>query len=704
MRAWPRSCPYVGTGFGWRTLAAAAVILGVLGIAAVSQQPWRDQPGVSQAGVADRVMAAEDSKHVKVSFPDGATATVIRSAKLGKAVVVTEKMPAAPSGKVYELWLRNSVGRMVPAGLMTRFRGPEAAPAGQRRDSQRRGDLPRAVRWFEGAHHRADRALRLRPGRRMTHPDHVAVVGSGVAGLLAAHVLARRSTVTLYEADARLGGHADTHLVEHAGEELAIDTGFIVHNLRTYPHLLRLFDELGVATQDSEMSMSVRADDRIDAFGGLEYAGALGGSGLFPTWRNALRPSYLRMLTELPRFHRMAKRLVSTSLDRRVAAGSLDRRTTTRPSVSSSRRGHFSPLFRTHFMESLVACVWSCDPAVALEYPARYLFRFLEHHGMLGVLGSPQWRTVTGGSREYVARVAARLVASGSEVRTGTKVTSVLETPEGVEITDGNGRVDRYDAVVVATHPHQALAMLADPTPAQAEVLAAMPYSRNTAQLHTDTSILPRLPRARASWNYLRRSDGREGVTVTYDMTRLQRLPVPADGTRFLVTLGGQDLVDQSKVIDTMEYEHPLYTPESVAAQGRLAECDTEPGGLRGRLARLGLPRGRRPLGCRGRASAGGGVVAPGPGHARTCRRRSSRRPTRARSATPAVRRSSAPSPTTSTPGWSTSTTCLATASSATSRAASRHATTSASRTAPSRPTSSGSWRSTAWRATGAAS
>jgi predicted NAD/FAD-binding protein len=145
----------------------------------------------------------------------------------------------------------------------------------------------------------------------MTHPNHVAVVGSGVAGLLAAHVLGRRFRVTLYEADTRLGGHADTHVVEHAGQEFAIDTGFIVHNLRTYPHLLRLFDELGVATQDSEMSMSVRADEAVDYLGGLEYAGALGGSGLFPTWRNALRPSYLRMLTEIPRFHRMAKKLMA---------------------------------------------------------------------------------------------------------------------------------------------------------------------------------------------------------------------------------------------------------------------------------------------------------------------------------------------------------------------------------------------------------
>ena len=389
-------------------------------------------------------------------------------------------------------------------------------------------------------------------------PDRVAVVGSGVAGLTAAHVLARRSQVTLYEADSRLGGHADTHVVETADGPIAVDTGFIVHNERTYPNLLRLFDELGVETQESDMSMSVRSDDHR-----LEWAGALGFAGLFPTWRNALRPSYLRMLTEIPRFHRQARKLLATPETDDDADQTL---------ATFLDRGGFSPLFRTHFMESLVACVWSCDPAVALDYPARYLFSFLQHHGMLQIFGSPQWRTVTGGSREYVEKVAARL----PDVRTGTKVTSVLETPDGVEVTDGNGRVDTYDAIVIATHPGQALAMLAEPTDAQSQALAAMPYSPNTAQLHTDESVLPRHHRARASWNYLRRpSDVDRTVTVSYDMTRLMRLPVPTDGRRFIVTLGGQDLVDPAKVIETMQYEHPIYTPESVAAQRRLPECDT---------------------------------------------------------------------------------------------------------------------------------
>ncbi len=382
-------------------------------------------------------------------------------------------------------------------------------------------------------------------------PRTAAVIGSGVAGLTTAHVLHSSGVrVTLFEADARFGGHADTHQVG----ELAIDTGFIVHNERTYPVLLRLFADLGVQTHESEMSLSVRCDPT-----GLEYAGALGPRGLFPSWHNLARPAYLRLLTEIPRFHRAARRALVASTgpvrDEETLGAFLD-------------RGHFSSLFRSHFMEPLVAAVWSCDPGTALDYPARYLFTFLQHHGMLQVFGSPQWRTVTGGSREYVARVVAQL----PDVRPGTKITSLLETDAGVEVTDGNGRRESFDAVVIATHPDQALAMLARPSREQQEVLAAMPYSTNLAQLHTDDQILPRHPRARASWNYFRRANAANPVTVTYDLTRLQRLPTD---TAYLVTLGGTDLVDQAKVIDTMEYAHPLYTPASVAAQARLPELNT---------------------------------------------------------------------------------------------------------------------------------
>ncbi|MFC5176426.1 FAD-dependent oxidoreductase [Nocardioides taihuensis] len=390
--------------------------------------------------------------------------------------------------------------------------------------------------------------------------DHrrVAVIGSGVAGLTAAHVAGRQAGVTLYEADDRFGGHADTHLVDEGGRTLAIDTGFIVHNRRTYPTLLRLFAELGVPTQESEMSMSTS-----DEGTGLEWAGALGRRGVFPSRRHLLDPAYLRMLTEVPRFHRRARALLADG------AGS------TGPSDDQTlreflRAGGFTPYFERHFMEPLVAAVWSCDPAVALDYPARYLFSFLEHHGMLQVFGSPTWRTVTGGSHEYVRRVVAGI----ADPRPGTKVTSVVETPDGVEVTDGNGATEVYDGVVVATHPGQALALLAEPTPLQREVLAALPYSANTALLHTDTSLLPRNRNTWASWNFRRPVRARAGeVTVTYDLTRLQRLRTD---THYLVTLGGEHLVDPATVIARREYEHPLYTPASVAAQARLPEISTD--------------------------------------------------------------------------------------------------------------------------------
>lgn len=395
----------------------------------------------------------------------------------------------------------------------------------------------------------------------MSSADHerrrIAVVGSGVAGLTAAYVASGGSEVTLFEADDRLGGHADTHRVTAPdGSELAIDTGFIVHNRRTYPTLLRLFAELDVPTQVSEMSMSVRSESAE-----VEYAGARGLRGVLPD-RRAWRPAHLRMLTEIPRFHRAARAL--------LAGGEPDDRT-----LEAFLDEHgFTPHFRRHFMAPLVAAVWSCDPATALSYPARYLFEFLSHHGMLQIFGSPRWRTVTGGSATYVERVAAAIRDRGGRVLTSTKVVNVVETSAGVEITDGNGRTELFDAAVLATHPGQSLAMLGEPTAAQREILGGFPYSANQAQLHTDTSLLPDSEHVRSSWNYLERP-GRGQVTVTYDLTRLMRLPAPG-GVRHLVTLGGADLIDPEKVIATMEYEHPLYTPESVAAQQRADELDSD--------------------------------------------------------------------------------------------------------------------------------
>ncbi len=380
----------------------------------------------------------------------------------------------------------------------------------------------------------------------------VAVIGSGVAGLTAAYILSGRDRVTLYEADDRLGGHAHTHFLDAGSGPVGVDSAFLVHNDRTYPTLCRLFDELGVATQESDMSMSVRADDI-----GLEYAGARGVPGLFAC-RQALRPRYLGMLAEVLRFQRTATRLL-----RDEAADQLETLET-----FLNRHG-FSAYFVDYFITPLVAAVWSCAGQDALRYPARYLFVFLSHHGMLTVFGSPTWRTVTGGSATYVQAIASRL----DEVSTRTPVHSLRRLPGGgVMVHAGSNAPRFFDAAVVAVHPDQALLLLDEPTPPERAVLGAIPYSTNRAQLHTDESVLPRHPRARASWNYLV-TPGNGPVVVSYDVSRLMRI----DGNRrFLVTLGGHDRVDPGSVLAEMTYSHPLYTPESVGVQALLPRLDDD--------------------------------------------------------------------------------------------------------------------------------
>ncbi|WP_425470031.1 NAD(P)/FAD-dependent oxidoreductase [Streptomyces tateyamensis] len=396
-------------------------------------------------------------------------------------------------------------------------------------------------------------AGRGRAGGRGT----VAVVGSGVAGLTAAYQLHRAGVaVALFEADERLGGHAHTQWATGAdGRRVALDTGFLVHNERTYPHLVAMFRELGVTTRDSEMSMSVRCDGC-----GLEYAGARGPAGLLARADALRRGRYLRMLAEVPRFHRRARRLLADP-----GAGD----PTLREFLAD---GGFSPYFTSHFSTPVVAAVWSCAPDLAGDYPARYLFNFLANHGMLSVTGSPRWRTVVGGSQDYVSRIAERLPA----VHRGAPVRTVRRYVDGVAVTTRDGRTTEVDAVVIATHADQALALLADPSRAEQEVLGAFHYSRNPTVLHRDTAQLPRAARARASWNYRMAhcADDAAGVRVSYHLNRLLGLDTAED---YLVTLNedADHPVAPEHVVSRTVYEHPVYTTESVAAQARLPELST---------------------------------------------------------------------------------------------------------------------------------
>lgn len=406
----------------------------------------------------------------------------------------------------------------------------------------------------------------------------VAVIGSGVSGLTAAYLLDRTHAVTLFEADNRLGGHAHTHEVSAAsGARLQIDTGFIVMNERTYPTLLRLFAELGVQTRPTEMSMSISCEDC-----GLTYAGGKGLGGILAQPSRVLDPRFLGLLGQVTRFHRRARRLLAEEGDDPTWGEFL-------------ARGRFGDYFIQHFAIPLVSCVWSCGDEDAAAYPARHLFAFLDHHGMLQVAGSPTWRTVVGGSQAYVQRIGARL----PDVRAGVAVTAIERHDDGVDVRTADGHAARFDRVVVATHADQALAILADATADEKADLAAITYSRNETWLHRDSSLLPQSPRARASWNY-RLSSCRGGsgeVAVSYWMNRLQGLD---DDQDHIVTLNATDRIDEATVTARMTYEHPVFTTSAVAAVQRLRRS----GGDRLAFAGAHLGWGFHEDGCRSGVAA----------------------------------------------------------------------------------------------------
>ena len=389
----------------------------------------------------------------------------------------------------------------------------------------------------------------------------IAVIGGGISGLTAGYILSRTDEVTLFEAAGRLGGHADTHLVdEPGGGRVAVDTGFIVYNERTYPLLTRLFGELGVETRASEMSMSVSCSGC-----GVRYAGKRGPAGLGAGVAVGGR-AYLRMLAEVPRFQRAARRLLATT------APAQEPESAGGPALGDFlREGGFSAYFAEHFAVPVVASVWSCPQGTALQYPAAYLFAFLANHGLLSVSGSPRWRTVAGGSRRYVDLIAAGL----AQVRLSSPVRSVSRRPDGVTVLDESGARLDFDAVVIATHPDQALRLLDAPTPAERSVLGAFSYTPNEAVLHTDARLLPSRGAVRASWNYALSCVGGSATAparVSYHMNRLQGLPPDTD---YIVTLGGREDIDPASVVAVMDYAHPAYSRQSVAAQARLPGLNT---------------------------------------------------------------------------------------------------------------------------------
>ena len=372
----------------------------------------------------------------------------------------------------------------------------------------------------------------------------IAVIGTGIAGNVAAYHLSREHDITVFEAGAHIGGHTHTHAVEQAGRVYNVDTGFIVFNDWTYPNFIRLLDELGVASQPSAMSFSVR-----DEQSGLEYNGTSLNS-LFAQRRNLLRPSFWRMIRDSLRFNREAPQLLQQP-GNEISLGDY------------LAGGRYSRQFIEHYVVPMGAAIWSTDPENMQRFPARFFVRFFHNHGMLSVDARPQWRVIRGGSARYVEKLTARF---RDRIRLNTPVEWVRRLPGQVLIKARGLETERFDAVFIACHSDQALKILADARPQEREVLGAIPYQRNEAVLHTDTRLLPKERLAWAAWNYHVLPERSAPVALTYNMNILQSLDAP---TPFLVTLNHSDAIDPAKVITRIDYDHPLFTPRGVAAPAR---------------------------------------------------------------------------------------------------------------------------------------
>jgi predicted NAD/FAD-binding protein len=374
----------------------------------------------------------------------------------------------------------------------------------------------------------------------------IAIVGTGISGLVAAHRLHREHELTIYEAGSRVGGHANTVRVDFEDETRRVDTGFIVFNDRNYPNFERLLGELGVATQPSHMGFSVS-----DGRGDFEYAGTP--LRLFARPAHLLSPSFLGMLRDWRRFNREARALIGVN--------------GTAPSLGAwlEEKG-----FSRHFVERLIvpqaSAVWSADPRQMWSFPASFMVEFFDNHGMFSLRDRPRWRTVSGGSSRYVEAIAAPW---RERVRLRARVRRIERLGAGVRVEADGCESEGFDEVVIAAHSDQALAMLADPSEAEREILAAIPYQRNETLLHTDAALLPRRRAAWSSWNFHLGAGPAQGTTVTYWMNMLQRL---RSERQLLVTLNRGDEIDPATVLRRFSYDHPVYTAAGVAAQARHAE------------------------------------------------------------------------------------------------------------------------------------
>ena len=377
--------------------------------------------------------------------------------------------------------------------------------------------------------------------------SRIAVIGSGISGMAVAYLLARKHEVSMFERDSRLGGHTHTHRIETSCGTLPIDTGFIVHNDRTYPNFVRLLRHMKITRQTSDMSFGVSCRRT-----GFEYS-SRGLRGLFAGGGKWRRPSHYRFLAEIVRFNREARKLLKDPANSEI------------PLREYLQANRFHGDFTRYYLYPMAASVWSTSLEEIEDFPAFTLIRFFENHGFLGLTTQAQWYVLEGGSSAYIAPLTSPY---REQIRLGAGIKAVTRTENGVTLSFDSRPAGQFDEVVFACHAPQAMQLLEDATPVEQQVLGSFRTSRNNTLLHTDARLLPSQADARASWNYHLGGE-QQAATVTYHMNRLQNLPTRED---YCVTLNHGDSVDSNKILREMTYFHPLYTLDAVRAQSRWAE------------------------------------------------------------------------------------------------------------------------------------
>mgnify|MGYP001414745739 CR=1 FL=1 len=378
------------------------------------------------------------------------------------------------------------------------------------------------------------------------HKLKIAIIGSGISGLTSAYILSKKHEVYLFEKNDYIGGHTHTHEIKENKNNINVDSGFIVYNENTYPNFIKLLDILNIERQHTEMGFSVKSNSQD-----FEYAGNSINS-IFSQRKNIFKPSFLKMVYDILKFNYQSKRdikKISTNI-------------TLKQYLDSSS---YSKEFIDKYIIPMGAAIWSTSPELMLQVPAVFFIRFFKNHGLLDITNRPQWWVIKNGSNQYVKEI---IKPFKKNIKLNTKISSIERKNNGAEVSYGDNK-EFFDSVIIATHSDQALLLIDDLTDKESDILGKIKYQKNTALLHTDTSILPNRKIAWSSWNYLINHDQEKIVTLTYNMNILQTLK---SNKTYCVTINDSTNIDKSKILKEIKYSHPLFTIDSVDAQKRKDE------------------------------------------------------------------------------------------------------------------------------------